>query len=475
MRAWFGPLVRRLHFYAGLFVGPFILVAALSGVVYAVTPTIENALYEHELTAPAYDRVADARPLAEQLKAADDSLTGAGYELAAVRPAPEPGSTTRIMYTHPDLGESETHAVFVDPASLEVRGAESVYGTSGALPLRTAVSQFHRHLGLGDVGRLYSELAASWLWLVALGGLALWLLGRRRNAPAKTTSGYGKLSRLHGTVGVWVLLGALFLSATGLTWSAYAGANVSDLRSTLGWTTPSVSTDIEESDAASPAGPAEGPTPLETTGGRLDAVWAAAKSVNIDTDLVEIKPGADASSTWTVTEIQRSFPTKVDAVAVDPATRQVVDRVDFADYSVPAKLARWGVDLHMGALFGTANQVALAVLGLALATLVVLGYSMWFKRGPGRPGRAPRALGLVRAPWWGLLLIFGIAVGIGLFLPLLGLSLAAFVAFDGVTAAVAGRSRSAPAGPGAGARERAESVGAPDPQLRDEPERVGRP
>ncbi|RZU62897.1 PepSY-associated TM helix domain-containing protein [Zhihengliuella halotolerans] len=438
MRPWFGPLVRRLHFYAGLFIGPFILVAALSGVVYAVTPTIENAVYEHELTAPAYDRVADARPLAEQLDAADDSLTSAGYELSAVRPAPEPGSTTRIMYTHPDLRESETHAVFVDPTSLEVRGAETVYGTSGALPLRTAVSQFHRHLGLGDVGRLYSEMAASWLWLVALGGLALWLLGRRRSSPAKTKSGHGKLSRLHGTVGVWVLLGALFLSATGLTWSAYAGANVSDLRSTLGWTTPTVSTSLEDSGTTSPARPPGGPIPKETTGERLDAVWASAKSENIDTDLVEIKPGGDASSAWTVTEIQRSFPTKVDAIAIDPATLQAVDRADFADYSVPAKLARWGVDLHMGALFGMANQVALAVLGLAVATLVVLGYSMWFKRGPGR---APRALGLVRAPWWGLLLVLGVAAGIGLFLPLLGLSLAAFVVVDGVVAALTSRTR----------------------------------
>src|SRR5699024_6037186 len=28
---WFGPLLRRLHFYAGILIGPFILIAALSG------------------------------------------------------------------------------------------------------------------------------------------------------------------------------------------------------------------------------------------------------------------------------------------------------------------------------------------------------------------------------------------------------------------------------------------------------------
>jgi hypothetical protein len=31
---------------------------------------------------------------------------------------------------------------------------------------------------LGDIGRLYSELAASWMWVAALGGIALWCYTR---------------------------------------------------------------------------------------------------------------------------------------------------------------------------------------------------------------------------------------------------------------------------------------------------------
>lgn len=41
-RGWFGQFLLRLHFYAGLFIGPFILIAALSGAVYALGPTIEQ-------------------------------------------------------------------------------------------------------------------------------------------------------------------------------------------------------------------------------------------------------------------------------------------------------------------------------------------------------------------------------------------------------------------------------------------------
>ncbi|EGH15542.1 PepSY-associated TM helix, partial [Pseudomonas amygdali pv. morsprunorum str. M302280] len=61
-------------------------------------------------------------------------------------------------------------------------GDMKVYGTSGILPLRTWIDQFHRGLLLGDVGRIYSELAASWLWVAALGGLVLWAVRRRRQS-----------------------------------------------------------------------------------------------------------------------------------------------------------------------------------------------------------------------------------------------------------------------------------------------------
>jgi uncharacterized iron-regulated membrane protein len=51
-----------------------------------------------------------------------------------------------------------------------------------------------------------------------------------------------------------------------------------------------------------------------------------------------------------VNEIDRRWPTQVDAVAIDGATMQVVDRTHFADFPLMAKLTRWGVDFHMGIL-----------------------------------------------------------------------------------------------------------------------------
>jgi uncharacterized iron-regulated membrane protein len=49
-----------------------------------------------------------------------------------------------------------------------------------------------------------------------------------------------------------------------------------------------------------------------------------------------------------------------------------------------AKLTRWGVDFHMGILFGLANQLLLIAFGLALCVLIIWGYRMWWMRRPAQ-------------------------------------------------------------------------------------------
>jgi len=156
--AWLA-LITRLHFYIGLFVGPFILVAAVTGTLFVLTPQIENLLYADQLRTAS---TGPAQPLASQVQAAQARI-GAGSRLFAVRPAPGPGDTTRVMFTYAGLGDSESRALFVDPVTLDIKGDMIVYGTSGTLPFRTALDYLHRNLMLGELGRNYSELAASWM------------------------------------------------------------------------------------------------------------------------------------------------------------------------------------------------------------------------------------------------------------------------------------------------------------------------
>jgi hypothetical protein len=84
----------------------------------------------------------------------------------------------------------------------------------------------------------------------------------------------------------------------------------------------------------------------------FDQVLNIASSAYIDAAKLEIKPSNDLGRAWVVSEIDRSWPTQVDAMSVDPRTLSAIDKVVFAQYSLPAKLTRRGIDAHIGVLFG---------------------------------------------------------------------------------------------------------------------------
>ncbi|MEU6140417.1 PepSY domain-containing protein [Streptomyces sp. NPDC047081] len=429
------PLVLRLHFYAGVFVAPFLLIAAVTGFLYAGAFQAEKLVYAHEMTVA---KVGDTElPISEQVTAARKAHPEG--TVSAVRPSPEDDATTRVLLSGVNgVDPDHTLAVFVDPYTGKVRGALEQYGSTGALPLRTWIDEFHRDLHLGDTGRLYSEFAASWLWVIAGGGLVLWFSRRRALRKVRGTSGRRRTLGLHGTVGVWAAAGFIFLSATGLTWSTYAGANIDTLRTSLGQATPSVSSTAGGDHAGHGAATASGDA---EHGVGLDKVLAAARSEGL-TDPVEIVPPADAESAYVVKQVQRSWPEKQDSVAVDPATGEVTDTLRFADYPLLAKLTRWGIDLHTGVLFGLVNQLALMALALALVLLIVWGYRMWWQRGHGSSfGRPiPRGAWQQVPPQVLVPCVAAVAV-LGYFVPLLGIPLAGFLLADVVLGEIAHRRR----------------------------------
>jgi uncharacterized iron-regulated membrane protein len=430
--AWLN-LLRRLHFYIGLFVGPFIFIAALSGTLYVATPQLENLLYSDAL----YGVSSGTRqPLAEQIAVAEQ-VTGGHLRLHAVRPGLADNATTRVMFADPQLGVSENRAIFIDPVTLQVKGDMTVYGTSGILPLRQWIDYVHRSLLLGDAGRLYSELAASWMWVAALGGIALWFFTRPKRRINNAVQNH---RRLHVLLGWSLLAGMLLFSATGLTWSQWAGGNVDSLRAAFGWMTPQVNTQL---DGAAMATDPHAEHHLHHAGMNMpemtldwvqfDDVLQAARRAGIAASKLEIRPPRSMDKAWTVTEIDRGWPTQVDAVAINGSTLAVVDRTRFADFPLMAKLTRWGVDFHMGVLFGLANQLLLILFGAALCVMIVVGYRLWWIRRPAGAAVNPAApllscwLSLSRAGRFGTLVI---ALLLGFMLPVMGGSLLLFILID---------------------------------------------
>ncbi|WP_109528298.1 MULTISPECIES: PepSY-associated TM helix domain-containing protein [Nocardia] len=441
-------LAMRLHFYAGVFVAPFILIAAVTGALYAISPTLEQIVSHDLLKVEAGDT---RRPLSEQVDAA--VATRPELALVAVAPAQEADDTTRVIFDDPSLSD-ERRAVFVDPYTARPVGESVIYGSSGALPTRTWIDRLHRDLHLGDTGRLYSELAASWLWIIGLAGLVLWVR-RVRSRRARNSAGWllaadrsrpGRLRNMnwHGAIGIWVLPLLLLLSVTGMTWSAYAGANIADLRTQLSWTTPSVSTALPgaESLAPAPAGDHHGghtaetrPADPTTQIASLDRVYDAAREAGV-TQAVEITVPADADQAFLVKERRMPGTYTVDAVAVDGASGSVTAQLDYADWPLMAKMTNWGIQFHMGLMFGLLNQLLLLAAMIGLIVVIVLGYRMWWQRRPVRggsrfvPGRAPRRGALRKSSWLVAVPLLAAALVVGWFAPLVGLSLLAFLVID---------------------------------------------
>lgn len=426
-------MLRRLHFYAGIFIGPFILIAAVTGLLYAVIPQVDSLVYRHELKV---DTVGEERlPLAEQITAARTAHPEG--VVASIRPPEAPDETTWVTLAVDDVPPDYARTVFVDPYSGEVRGALTTFGQW--MPLRAWFDELHRTLHLDALGRNYSELAASWLWVTALAGLWLWIAHRRQTGnlrriatPDRNVKGRRRALTWHGAIGVWTIVALLGLSVTGITWSRYGGESVNSLQQHLNTTAPSVSTTL-----TAPAG-ADGGGDTLLRG--ADIALRSAQDAGLSNPMW-MYPPENTSEGWLVEENKRDWPTRYDAISVDPDTGAVTDRVNFADWPFLAKLTDWAIGAHMGILFGIPNRILLVLTAIGLILIVLRGYQMWWQRRPTRGsawavGRPPlrgaiRSLSPVTA---GLSIL--VAVVVGWFLPLFGLSLLAFVLVDaGVAAA----------------------------------------
>ncbi|MFD5826163.1 PepSY-associated TM helix domain-containing protein [Lentzea sp. NPDC060358] len=444
------PLLRRLHFYAGVLVGPFLVVAALTGMLYAFAPQVDDVLYGDKLWVEPTGGA--ARPVSDQVAAAQAALPEG--TVTAVQLFDDPEATTRVVFSAPGLAEEYSKTVYVNPYTAEVRGELTTW--AGATPAVTWLDQFHRDLQLGAVGNLYSELAASWLGVLSVVGLVLWLARRRTSRrkaralllPEKGAKGVRRTRSWHGSLGVWALVGALFLSATGLTWSTYAGENFSAALVALNAKAPVLDTalpgsaPVASSEHAAHNGTAGSTEPVDPD--TFDRVLAAGRTAGLDGP-VEVAPAATPGSAWSVAQTDQTWPIRQDKAAVDPSTGTVTARADFADRPFLAKLSSWGIMAHMGLLFGLANQIALLLLAGTILALIFFGYRMWWQRRPTRAdrsapfGTAPRRGGWQQLPLWFVIPAPLVLIAVGIAVPLLGISLVAFLVVDGIIGLVRAR------------------------------------
>ncbi|MFC5288324.1 PepSY-associated TM helix domain-containing protein [Actinokineospora guangxiensis] len=410
-------VLRRVHFLAGLAIAPFLAVLAVTGLMYAFTPQLNDLVYGDKLSVSEDTAIgATTAPVDDQVAAALAAHPDGALKSVIVSADPE--RTTRVVLDVPGLDTSggpfgsEAMTVYVNPHTAAVQG--ELITVSNEPPLQRWLRDLHGNLNLGDPGRLYAEFVASWLPAIVLGGLVLWFAARRRKTK-KAAAGRARTSRWHGRVGVWAAIGLLVLSVTGLTWSTYAGARVSDFVDAVDGRSPT----LESADVL--------PSAERIS---LERALATARDGGLEGDLILTAP-TEPNRPLKINESSVGLPVQKDSVAVDQYTGAITGRVGWDDYPLMAKLTSLGIAAHSGNLFGIANQLLLAAVALAALALLVLGYRMWWKRRPRSGGLAPAP-----EPVWRRMpqpLVFGVlvvAAAVAWAMPVFGVTLLLFMIGD---------------------------------------------
>ncbi|MCZ9310212.1 PepSY-associated TM helix domain-containing protein [Corynebacterium uberis] len=402
------PTLYRMHSWAGVLVAPFLVAAALTGLAYSFGPVAEEVYYHHELTAsegthhPVSSAIAAARAVHPDLP------------LAGAVVSDKAEDSVRVLFKDESLpGPSFKRAVFVDPVTDEILGDMPQYASFHSLPLRTFIDEGHANLWLGEPGRFYSEMAASWLGALTITGLFLLFNKWRRSMSTKNAP-----RRWHSLIGLVCVPGFLVLTLTGLTWSKTAGKAIAWIRTELSWRPPVP--------AAGP--PVDGPGLAGDAG--VDTAIAVARSHGLTGVFDVLAPkGGDV---WKITEsAAQPWVFSYDAISVNGADGSVVGTVPFSDWPLAAQLTEWLIRAHVGTLFGLLNQIILAATAAGILAAIVLGYIIWYRRGrTGKFGRlpAPRSWQTVPRGW---LIVFLIIMAIyAVAAPYFGLSLLIFLAID---------------------------------------------
>ncbi|WP_109809038.1 PepSY-associated TM helix domain-containing protein [Sphingosinithalassobacter portus] len=421
----------RWHFYAGLFVLPFIMILSVTGAIYLFKPQIdrwEERAYQGQ---PMSGAVSADRQLAAAL-AASPGMRFNYYRLPA-----RPDDAALIHMIAPDGAQRD---VFVSPQGKVLGSRDPTAGIS------ETIARIHGSLLIGTWGDWLVELAASWTIVLILTGLYLWWPRPFRLAgtlwPRLSLRGRPLLREIHRVTGFWIAGLVLVMLASGLPWAGAWGSAFQWARTELGlvkgpqdW---KIGVDTGHA-GHHPDMPMAMPSMSQAVGLPLSVFVAKAQQEHLAFPALVLPPhapqrfGPPTGDVWTAkSEAQNRWLGR--QVTYDPVTGAETGRRGFADQHVIDRIVNTGVAWHEGQLFGWVNQLIGVLTAIALITISILGVTMWLKRKPqGRFGAPPTGAGAGK-PW-----MIAVLILLALLLPLFGVSLLILLAVDRFVGRVAQR------------------------------------
>lgn len=429
----------RWHFYAGLFVVPFLLTLAVTGLIMVYFNSIETRFGDKHIIQPAGDPL----PIVEQAATAEALFPDGMLKQYIAPPSAERASLFSV-----DL-DGKNMVVAIDPYTGETLGSVEKDSTWFYF-----ASDIHGTLLIGDLGDRLMEIAAGLGIILVVTGLYLWWPRNgegiaRMLVPNLVARGREFWKELHVSAGFYISLVLLFFLISGLAWTGIWGEKFVQAWSTFPaekWDNVPLSDDTHASMNHGalhevPWGLEQTRMPLSTfvadsqnvatpSSVDLDHIGDLAREIGFDGQFRVNLPG-EPTGVYTISadsmDGDTTTPTGDRTVHVDQYSGEVLAEVGFADYSLAAKAMAVGVALHQADM-GLWNTILNTVFCLTIVFLCVSGMVMWWKRRPSGAFRlAPPPLPVDLPLWKG-------AVFIGLLLslafPLVGLTLLAAMALD---------------------------------------------
>ncbi len=427
--------VWRWHFYAGLFVIPFLLTLAVTGTIMMLATGASNQLGN----VPNVAAVGARAPVSQQAEAALASVPGGTLDQYV---APE--AADRPAFFAIERGDA-VMSVAVDPYTAEVLTAQDKTSTLYAI-----ANRIHGTLLLGDTGDRIVEAAASLTLVLVATGLWMWVPRAGLRAclvPNVTARGRTLWKSLHGVLGTWVSVFLVLFVVSGLAWSGVWGAKF-----VQPWASfpadKSASAHLSDVTHASMnhAGHQDVPwgleqTPMPASGGdagrqavarpvTLDAVTAWAAANGFDGQYKVTLPDGETGVYSVMAEVQNEdgvAPWQDRTLHIDRYTGNVLADIRYADYAPLAKAMAWGIGLHKG-LVGTWNFVLNLVVTASIAAICITGAVLWWKRRPAGAGRLAAPPMPREMPLWKGAVLVGLVICMAF--PMAGLTLLTVLALD---------------------------------------------
>lgn len=427
----------RWHFYAGLYVIPFLMMLAVTGLIMLwVSATTE-------LNGERAHVTASGAPLAVSVleKAAEAAIPG-----GAATQYIEPLAADRVAVFKVEADDAAT-TVLVDPYTAAI--VETFPWRAGWYDFATDI---HGTLLIGDLGDRLIEIAASLGVVLVVTGLYLHWPRNGAGAsallvPNLAARGRALWKSLHGVAGVWMSVVMLVFFLSGLSWAGIWGGKFVQAWSTFPaekWDNVPLSdkTHADMNHGAAKEVPwALEQTPLPESGSLagqpavampvdLDGVTGFARALGF-AGRFQINMPSGEEGVWTISHDSMSNdghdPWGDRTLHIDQYTGNVLADVRYADYSAYAKLMAWGVAFHEGDM-GLWNLALNTLFCLSMIFLPISGLVLWLKR---RPEGAARLAAPPRPQdqpvWVGALVLI---VALGLMFPLGGGAILAVLLLD---------------------------------------------